>query len=535
MRYFLPYWPADKIYEKFDPWSEAHSGETKHVWEIFSRPSIDGVLVSVVNIKQTNRLKNKAEKEGIHRALRFDGPIMGDCGAWSYIREEKPPFEPIDTLRFYKKLGFDIGVTVDHLIFKATMGQKEERWNLTIENAKKMFDEASKTAYEHFCLVGAVQGWDQTSYVSGVRELVEHGFNYIGLGGLARKSTNQIQTLLLSVGKYLRHFSKREKGRVDLHLFGIAREDLLPLMREVGVVSFDSASPLRRAWLSANKNYMLKDDFYTAVRLPIIKDKRAEAGVIKAVQSFEKNEVSLDEFLKAICKYDTERFKLRENDYKRTLIERPWDKCGCPICKSLGIHVCVFRMSERNMRRGFHNIYQFHKNLRSEYPRYLVFTMCSAKKDPNPNPLPAFKRYLPSPMFRTFWKNVYDLPLELGVLSAKYFLIDWNTQIMNYDVKLNTHQVNQIKKDLSKKLPYFDRIFFIGLGLYRQVVMQIARELALPAEVFPKDELTSRGKLDLIEYMRQMKFFREAIVQSLPSSNIKYIDFQPTLTDFARE
>ena len=33
----------------------------------------------------------------------------------------------------------------------------------------------------------------------------------------------------------------------------------------------------------------------------------------------------------------------------RTLKERPWKDCGCPICE-LGINVAIFRGAERNKR-----------------------------------------------------------------------------------------------------------------------------------------------------------------------------------------
>ena len=52
MKYFLPFWPADGIYDNFDPINDTWSGKKRKIWEIFDKPPIDGVLVSLENLKQ---------------------------------------------------------------------------------------------------------------------------------------------------------------------------------------------------------------------------------------------------------------------------------------------------------------------------------------------------------------------------------------------------------------------------------------------------------------------------------------------------
>ena len=42
---------------------------------------------------------------------------MGDCGAFSYIDEEIPPVTPDQVIDFYAECGFDLGISVDHVIF----------------------------------------------------------------------------------------------------------------------------------------------------------------------------------------------------------------------------------------------------------------------------------------------------------------------------------------------------------------------------------------------------------------------------------
>ncbi|MNE91357.1 hypothetical protein D3C80_1889590 [compost metagenome] len=45
--------------------------------------------------------------------------------------------------------------------------------------------------------------------------------------------------------------------------------------------------------------------------------------------------------------------------YRTTLADKPWRRCGCRICKDVGIEVMIFRASNRNKRRGIHNLAAF--------------------------------------------------------------------------------------------------------------------------------------------------------------------------------
>ncbi|HKY74593.1 MAG TPA: queuine/other tRNA-ribosyltransferase, partial [Acidimicrobiia bacterium] len=49
--------------------------------------------------------------------------------------------------------------------------------------------------------------------------------------------------------------------------------------------------------------------------------------------------------------------------YEEFLTERPWATCPCGICGAVGIEIAIFRGSERNKRRGFHNLFVFRERL----------------------------------------------------------------------------------------------------------------------------------------------------------------------------
>jgi hypothetical protein len=82
------------------------------------------------------------------------------------------------------------------------------------------------------------------------------------LGGLARATSKEIIEILKAIHPHL-------QPHVRIHLFGVARISAIPVLRHLGVTSFDSASPLRRTWLGSGANYhTLGTKMYSAVRIP---------------------------------------------------------------------------------------------------------------------------------------------------------------------------------------------------------------------------------------------------------------------------
>ena len=53
----------------------------------------------------------------------------------------------------------------------------------------------------------------------------------------------------------------------------------------------------------------------------------------------------------------------------RTIEEVPWKRCGCDICNDVGVEVIIFRSSNRNRRRGFHNLGVYHQLLQDTLER----------------------------------------------------------------------------------------------------------------------------------------------------------------------
>ena len=82
------------------------------------------------------------------------------------------------------------------------------------------------------------------------------------------------------------------------------------------------------------------------------------------------NSASVEDILRAVTDYflmykDALGSSTRKKMYgelflsrmKRTLTDRPWQRCPCKVCQTSKVEVILHRGSNRNKRRGFHNIW----------------------------------------------------------------------------------------------------------------------------------------------------------------------------------
>src|SRR5687767_2469435 len=138
MKFFFPD-SQDFVDPTFDFTSERRSParlrsrDDRYAHEVFKRPPFDGLLVSKAIVDGVD-LSGKSAKYSLaqrHRLLRsgvreffrlddYEGAkrlrTMGDCGAFSYVKEAKPPFSVDEVIDFYEGCGFDLGISVDHVI-----------------------------------------------------------------------------------------------------------------------------------------------------------------------------------------------------------------------------------------------------------------------------------------------------------------------------------------------------------------------------------------------------------------------------------
>jgi hypothetical protein len=399
VKFFVPEWD-DRVDPGYDFETDSFSlkrdpyHDDVYAHELFSDHPYDGVLVSRMALGESGPKRDMVGTIGMRRYLRLpDGiELLGDCGAFGYIADKDPRFRTDDVINYYHQLGFDYGVSVDHLIVTEFASESEYRYQLTLRNAEEFRQRHQQGGFQ-FTPIGAVQGWDARSYVEAADAVVAMGYDYIALGGLARSNTGIVREVVTAVRRAI-------PRRVRVHVFGVARLALLPLFRELEITSIDSAAPLRQAWLSAKDNYYAEDRTYAAIRVPVADpdkellypevqvlfdapqpDRReklaagsgagtpvmraAEKAALKALRAYDRREAKMRDVMDAVMAYDdllkTRKYgnnrKQRVELYEETLRDRPWKRCPCAICRALGIEVIIFRGNNRNRRRGFHNLW----------------------------------------------------------------------------------------------------------------------------------------------------------------------------------
>ncbi|MDI1450825.1 tRNA-guanine transglycosylase DpdA [Polyangium sp. 6x1] len=406
MKYFLPD-SQDLVDPSFDFDRERRSTtrlrqrDDLYAHEIFKDGVCDGLLVSkgiVDGFGATGGRYTLAQRQRLLRTgapdfFRIENapgaklPIMGDCGAFTYVNEEVPPYSVDEVTEFYLDCRFDFGISVDHVILAyrpefdepgASIPEElRKRQDVTLELARQFLAKQQGERLP-FTPLGVAQGWSPKSYAHSTRELQKMGYRYIAVGGMVPLKTPDILASLEAID------SIRGKD-TRLHLLGVTRTEQLGAFARMGVASFDSTSPLRQAFKDDKDNYYTPTRTYTAIRIPQVegnpklqkrimagkvsqeKARELEKGCMVAMRRFDAGEVDLESTLDVLQRYDELcDVAERREVYREVLADRPWKSCPCDVCRTIGHHVILFRGAERNRRRGFHNTWVFYKELQRD-------------------------------------------------------------------------------------------------------------------------------------------------------------------------
>ena len=384
--------------------------------EFLDQAPYDGILVSrgiVGDARHPGKYSEaqlmRFRREGARQFLRYpverfpDSLLMGDCGAFTYRNLPEPPYGAADTAEFYADGGFTHGCSPDHLIFdfddegvtrtlKEVPADVRRRYEITLQNAAE-FKKASKGLGSGFTPMGVIQGWSSESMAQAAQSLVKMGYDYLAIGGTVPLKIAQIRRVLHALRDSL-------PTRIRLHLLGFGKIEELAALEEYGVTSFDTTSPLLRAFKDSRKNYWVRTSkgelsYYTAIRIPQATEnnklkhkalegtlnqenaRRLEDAALSGVRAYAAGSASLDQGLDAVMDYwavlnwDEEASPSRRADtaarqrkaYALTLSDRPWERCNCRVCRESGVEAVIFRTSNRNKRRGIHNLHVFHTHL----------------------------------------------------------------------------------------------------------------------------------------------------------------------------
>ena len=142
----------------------------------------------------------------------------------------------------------------------------EFRYQLTLDNAEEMKQLYDDNDYS-FRLMVAIQGWDPMSYARAADKVLDLGYQYVGIGGVAGSNASRIRDIVTGVGNAVKEHERARKTRVDTHVFGFAKTDAFDAIGQTGMSSFDSASMLRSAWTGGDNYHLDSDRRYDALRV----------------------------------------------------------------------------------------------------------------------------------------------------------------------------------------------------------------------------------------------------------------------------
>ncbi|WBB72592.1 tRNA-guanine transglycosylase DpdA [Micromonospora sp. WMMD1128] len=406
MKFFFPD-SQDQVDPTFDFQTEerdpfrVRQRDDLYAHEVLKPPPFNGLLVSKAIVdgtagtstgKYTLPQRHRLYRQGAREFFRLDNgsaplKIMGDCGAFSYVGEDYPPYTVEEVVSFYEGCGFDYGISVDHVIFqyepkalRTDEAAKEwvRRQQITLDLAAEFWQRCSASDV-HFTPLGVTQGWSPESYADAVVELQRIGYRRIAVGGMVPLKTKEILACLRAIDDV-------RLPDTELHLLGISRVGDIPTFADHGVTSFDSTSPFRQAFKDDRDNYYALDRTYVALRVPQVdgnaklkarirsgeisqgRAMQLERAALARLREFDRGEIAIEAALEALDAYSAvwDGKANRSSQYRDTLENRPWQACDCSICKKVGIETIIFRGAERNKRRGFHNLHVFGQRLRRQ-------------------------------------------------------------------------------------------------------------------------------------------------------------------------
>lgn len=361
--------------------------DDRYAHEVLDSPPYHGILVSKAIVdgsvsgsgKYTSSQRARLYRMGVRRFFRLPDGIatLGDNGAFNYVAEEVPPVTVDETLDFYEECGFDEGVSVDHIIFgyeaKAGLEGVDPAWIRRRELTLKLAADFLRRVEERgsrIAPVGAAQGWSPASYADSVTRLQESGYTRIALGGMVPLKTKDVLECLHKIDQ-VRHRS------TELHLLGLTRVDAMDEFAHLGVASFDSTSPFRQAFMDDRNNFHTPNGAYVAIRVPQVDGNpalrrailagtvsqqdaiAAERRALRALRALDGSRPGIDSALDALGNYEAVIGGTKKSylpAYEQTLVAAPWADCRCRLCRTHGVEVAIFRGTERNKRRGFHNL-----------------------------------------------------------------------------------------------------------------------------------------------------------------------------------
>jgi tRNA-guanine family transglycosylase len=217
MRLFVAWYPGDPIYPQYDPDC--------------------ALLISPTSVAGRWKMR--------HLPVQPQSLIV-DSGGFRYSMSTEPPTQRAVFERQLRLIeGADCPVTLCQLDYPLinkhlTSNQRDDFIHRTLANAYEFRRLAERHRISpQIRLMGVVQGYDVDSIAYCTRELVQMGYDYIGIGSLA---------LLFNAPEIIARIEAvRQNFQGDTHIFGVTGERIASDLRKRGIASIDSSRPAKSA------------------------------------------------------------------------------------------------------------------------------------------------------------------------------------------------------------------------------------------------------------------------------------------------
>ena len=192
-------------------------------------------------IRRSENLREKAEKNGVHSLIGFDGPIMTDSGTFQSHVYSDVEYTNLEIVEFQRKIGSDISTILD--VFSEPDFSHEKAEYAVMETYSRMNEVPQ--GVEDTILAGPIQGSVYPDLRKRSAELMSSSqAGYLPIGGVVPLLENYRYDALVDIiisSKLNASFSK------PIHLFGGGHPMFLSMAVLLGVDIFDSASYVKYA------------------------------------------------------------------------------------------------------------------------------------------------------------------------------------------------------------------------------------------------------------------------------------------------
>lgn len=304
---------------------------------------VDGVMVSVANYRRyfggsDGKIYSRNIAGTIKEFLSFDGPVIMDSGAYSYIKSGIRYPSQERNLVYQYRLRPDIAVHLDIPLFAARdKSEMQRNVRATLNNARKA--EKLQKKFPEMKLMCVVQGYDEQSFYKSAFESGQLDFNFYAFGTLIGLGPTDIHSRINAAYQGLRD-ARGTANDFFLHVLGITGIRSMMLIKDLA----DSADSTTHLISSIWRNLIVNG----------------------SQLSLSRNEITRNEFVELKCSCPI--CQMKYGAYAISSGPGSFNKCretkfgkwrSCPrevkeVCKGMG---------NLNYMRSIHNLYWLQRSL----------------------------------------------------------------------------------------------------------------------------------------------------------------------------